>query len=158
MKMITTSGEVQSRAAVCRICFQPDTSNREELILNLYPGERFQSFLGFGGAVTDSAAYVYSTLSPELRAEVIAACFGSDGLGYTLARSHIDSCDFSLESYCADPAEEDAELRRFSLERPGKYVFPMLDDIVKIRPELRLLLSPWSPQEYMKDNAKRTGG
>ena len=83
MKMITTSGEVQSRAAVCRICFQPDTSNREELILNLYPGERFQSFLGFGGAVTDSAAYVYSTLSPELRAEVIAACFGSDGLGYT---------------------------------------------------------------------------
>ena len=158
MKMITTSGEVQSRAAVCRICFQPDTSNREELILNLYPGERFQSFLGFGGAVTDSAAYVYSTLSPELRAEVIAACFGSDGLGYTLARSHIDSCDFSLESYCADPAEEDAELRRFSLERPGNYVFPMLDDIVKIRPELRLLLSPWSPPEYMKDNAKRTGG
>lgn len=158
MKMITTTGGAQGRASACSALFRPDTSNREELILNLYPEERFQTFLGFGGAVTDSAAHVYSTLSPELRAEVIAACYGADGLGYTLARSHIDSCDFSTEPYCADPFEADAELGRFSLGRPGKYVFPMLDDIVKACPELRLLLSPWSPPEYMKDNARRTGG
>lgn len=131
MKIITTSGELSGRAVVSHAVLQPDSANREELILNLYPEERFQPFLGFGGAVTDSAAYVYSTLSPELRAEVIAACYGSDGLGYTLARSHIDSCDFSLESYCADSVATDAALERFSLERPGKYIFPMLDDIVK---------------------------
>lgn len=158
MKIITTSGALSGRTVVSHAVLQPDTANREELILNLYPEERFQPFLGFGGAVTDSAAYVYSTLSPELRAEVIAACYGSDGLGYTLARSHIDSCDFSLESYCADSAATDAALEHFSLERPGKYIFPMLDDIVKACPDLRLLLSPWSPPEYMKDNAKRTGG
>ena len=157
MKIITTSGALSGRTVVSHAVLQPDTANREELILNLYPEELFQPFLGFGGAVTDSAAYVYSTLSPELRAEVIAACYSSDGLGYTLARSHIDSCDFSLESYCADSAATDAALEHFSLKRPGKYIFPMLDDIVKACPDLRLLLSPWSPQ-YMKDNAKRTGG
>ena len=132
MKIITTSGALSGRTVVSHAVLQPDAANREELILNLYPEERFQSFLGFGGAVTDSAAYVYSTLAPELRAKVIEACYGTDGLGYTLARSHIDSCDFSLESYCADESEDDAELEHFSLERPGKYIFPMLNDIALV--------------------------
>lgn len=65
MKIMTTSGGAAGRAAVCRTSFHPDAANREELILNLYPEERFQTFLGFGGAVTDSAAYVYSTLAPS---------------------------------------------------------------------------------------------
>lgn len=158
MKIMTTSGGAAGRAAVCRTSFHPDAANREELILNLYPEERFQTFLGFGGAVTDSAAYVYSTLAPELRAEVVGACYGEEGLGYTLARSHIDSCDFSTEPYCADALEDDAALERFSLERPGKYIFPMLDDIVRACPGLKLMLSPWSPPAYMKDSAERTGG
>ena len=115
MKIITTSGGAAGRAAVCRTSFHPDAANREELILNLYPEERFQTFLGFGGAVTDSAAYVYSTLAPELRAEVVGACYGEEGLGYTLARSHIDSCDFSTEPYCADALEDDAALEHFRL-------------------------------------------
>lgn len=156
MKIMTTSGGAAGRAAVCRTSFHPDAANREELILNLYPEERFQTFLGFGGAVTDSAAYVYSTLAPELRAEVVGACYGEEGLGYTLARSHIDSCDFSTEPYCADALEDDAALERFSLERPGKYIFPMLDDIVRACPGLKLMLSPWSPPAYMKDSAERT--
>ena len=121
MKIMTTPGGAAGRAAVCRTSFQPDAANREELILNLYPEERFQTFLGFGGAVTDSAAYVYSTLAPELRAEVVGACYGEEGLGYTLARSHIDSCDFSTEPYCADALEDDAAPGQVHLPHAGRH-------------------------------------
>ena len=65
MKIITTSGALSGRTVVSHAVLQPDTANREELILNLYPEELFQPFLGFGGAVTDSAAYVgLDTRSP----------------------------------------------------------------------------------------------
>ena len=159
MQVITTT--FQNRK-VCKECshshFIPDVENRERSILNIYPKEKFQTILGFGGAITDAAAYVYDSLSPNLRRKFLQLCYGSQGLHYILGRMPIDSCDFSLEPYCADDDEHDVNFQSFSFERPGKYIFPLLDDILSVQPALKLLLSPWSPPAYMKNNRSRTGG
>ena len=73
MKIITTSGALSGRTVVSHAVLQPDTANREELILNLYPEELFQPFLGFGGAVTDSHGNVGTTNTHELRYEKFAS-------------------------------------------------------------------------------------
>ncbi len=39
--------------------------------------------------------------------------FGATGLGYSLGRVHINSCDFSLKNYSFDDVEDDFDLRYF---------------------------------------------
>lgn len=133
-----------------------DTKNTENQVVNLHPDLQYETFEGFGGAVTDGAAYVYSLMDQEQKQEVLHTYFEKEKLGYRLLRVPIDSCDFSLEPY--DSLAERDPLR-VSIERAGKYVFPMLRDIFEICEEPpEIMVSPWSPPEYMKTNEKRQRG
>lgn len=131
--------------------FVQDVKQKENNLVNLYPEWTYESFDGFGGAVTEAAAYVYSLMNPEQKREMLEMYFGENGLNYRLLRVPVDSCDFSLEPYdsVGDP----------SFERAGKYIFPMLEDIYRTsaRPP-EIMVSPWSPPAYMKTNGSRQGG
>ena len=115
---------------------------RESRLVSVFPDRTYQTIHGFGGAFTDSAGYVYSLMSPEDREEFLRACFGWDGLGYTWGRTSIDSCDFSLETYCADNDPADTDFRHMDYSRGEKYVLPLLRDAEKAagRP-IRLMLT-----------------
>ncbi len=128
-------------------------------LIALYPDVRYQTFQGFGGAFTEAAGDTYQRLTPEAQGEFMEAYFGKDGLGYTLGRAHIGSCDFSLSNYaCVDDPEDEA-LAGFSMERDEKYLLPM---ILKAQEtagmEIELLLSPWSPPAFMKSNGEMNHG
>ena len=60
----------------------------------------FQTLEGIGGALTDAAAETYAKLPAERQNELLKAYYDPEaGIGYSLARTHIHSCDFSSESY-----------------------------------------------------------
>src|SRR5690349_20498590 len=59
----------------------------------------FQVFIGLGGAITDASAETFAKLTPESQQELLNAYYSSDGIGYTIARTNIHSCDFSSDSY-----------------------------------------------------------
>ena len=63
------------------IPFAADEGREHELI-NLYPDVTYQKFRGFGGAVTDSAAYMYAQLNTEQKKAPAGHLFqkGRDGL------------------------------------------------------------------------------
>ena len=125
----------------------------------VYPDIPRQKIRGFGGAFTESAAYCYNKLSPEIKEELLKAYFSSDGLLYNLGRTHINSCDFALSNYAADDDEKDENLELFTVEREKKYLFPFIHDAEKYRnKEINLLLSPWSPPAYMKTNGDMNHG
>lgn len=138
--------------------FAADTKNQELTIINIYPSETFQTILGFGGAFTEAAGYVYSKVSDKLQRRLIHDYFGEDGLGYVLGRCPIDSCDFALGNYSAVTDPDDLELKTFSLKRDEKYIFPLLDDARASASDLKLMLSPWSPPAYMKSNGEKNNG
>ena len=51
------------------------------------PKRTFQTFLGIGGALTDSSAETFAKIPKEKQAEFMTAYFDKDkGIGYTLAR------------------------------------------------------------------------
>ncbi len=129
------------------------TSFKQSLMINVYPEVAYNTFLGFGGALTEAAAYSYSLLDEQGRKELIEAYYGKDGLGYNHARIHLDSCDFCLSNYCSKEDEESA----FSLERDEKYILPFLRDVEKTK-TLQYMISPWSPPAYMKDTKERNRG
>lgn len=136
-----------------------DIRGIESQVVNIYPELSYETFEGFGGAVTEAAGYIYSLMNDEQKKKVIETYFSPEKMNYRLVRVHMDSCDFSLGLYEAMSNSEDTELKSFSFERTEKYILPMLEDAKKTAGEnLKLMLTPWSPPAFMKINGKRTGG
>ena len=140
------------------VAFQKD-QGLENQVVNLYPDVKFETIEGFGGAITDAAAYVYSLMNEEQKRQLMTTYFSPEKMNYGIVRIHMDSCDFSTEMYEAMSDAEDIEMKSFSFARTEKYILPMLEDAQKTagRP-LKLMLSPWSPPAFMKTNGQRTYG
>jgi glucosylceramidase len=115
-----------------------------------------QEIRGFGGAFTESACHVLSRLPEEERRAVLRAYFRPDeGIGYRLARTHINSCDFSLENWSCWPAPGSA----LDLSRYEQSIFPVIREAQGIAATpIQLLASPWSPPAWMKTNGRMTRG
>ena len=140
------------------IGFEPDPGE-ENSVINLYPDLLFEEFEGFGGALTDSAAYVYSLMYPAQRQKMLETYFSPEQMGYRIVRIHMDSCDFSTEMYEAMSDENDRELKSFDFSRTEKYIIPMLKDAQRAAGrKLEIMLSPWSPPAFMKINGSRKQG
>lgn len=128
-------------------------------IVRMDPTKTGQTFLGFGGALTESSGYVLDALRPEERSRVIAAYFDQEkGHGYALARTHLNSCDFSLENWaCVE--KKDESLESFSMERPLAWQIPLIREAIAMAGgSLKLMVTPWSPPGWMKDNGEMNNG
>lgn len=159
LKYITTTYENNVKSTVEGETSFIDDEGRENELINLYPQMKYQVMEGFGGAVTDSAGYVYSLMNAEQKAEMTNQYFGRENMKYNQVRIPIDSCDFSLEHYEADSDEMDVDFDKFSFERVEKYILPLLNDAEKAYGgKLDIMLSPWSPPSYMKTNGERNHG
>ncbi len=134
-------------------------SDTEWGIINVFDDVVYQEVLGFGGAFTESAAYNYSLLSEEEKKRFLELYFDREkGIGYNFGRSHINSCDFSLDVYTS-VEEGDMTLETFNLSREKKYILPFLKDaLAYCKEEIVLFASPWSPPAYMKENGSMKHG
>ena len=142
----------QSKAEIPLIRPQPGDRPVENDVVNLYPDFTYQTITGFGGAMTEAAAWSLSQLEPARREQALREYFGPEGSGYTLIRTHIDSSDFSLGMYQAVPdVLSDPDLAGFSLDRDRRYIIPAIREAMKLSPSpLSVLLSPWSPPAEWK--------
>lgn len=113
----------------------------------------FQEFIGIGGAFTDASAETFYKLSADKRKQFLELYFDQDkGIGYSLGRANINSCDFSSDNYTY-VAEGDSSLRSFSIAHDLKYKVPMIKEAMAISDKnFKLFVSPWSPPAWMKDN------
>ena len=73
----------------------------ESGVLNLYPQITFQEIEGFGGAMTESSAYLFLKMDEAVRKAALEEYFGKNGNHTRFVRVHMDSCDFSLKEYAA---------------------------------------------------------
>ena len=117
------------------------------------PEKTFQTFLGIGGALTDASAETFSKIPAAKQAELLQAYYDTKkGIGYTLARTNINSCDFSSGSYTY-VTEGDKELNSFNIDHDMQFRIPFIKKAIDAAGgKLTLFVSPWSPPGYMKDN------
>jgi glucosylceramidase len=117
------------------------------------PDKSFQTFMGIGGALTDASAETYAKLPKAKQAEILRNYYDPKiGIGYTLARTNIQSCDFSSESY-SYVKDNDPELKSFSIAHDEKYRIPFIKQAMAAAGgKLTVFATPWSPPAWMKDN------
>ncbi len=132
-----------------QVMLQPE--ERQNVVF-VDPTRKFQFIEGIGGALTDASAETFAKLPADKQDELISAYFDPEkGIGYTLARTHINSCDFSSSSY-AYVQEGDGELKTFSIDPDRKFRIPFILRALKANPQLKIFASPWSPPAFMKTN------
>jgi glucosylceramidase len=120
----------------------------------------FQTIEGFGGALTDASAETFYKLPVEKQKEILQAYFDQEkGIGYSLCRTHINSCDFSSESYAYSEVEGDITLNHFSIQHDKKYRIPLMQAALEMSAgNLKFFASPWSPPAWMKTNNNMLDG
>ncbi|MFT5753722.1 MAG: glucosylceramidase [Flavobacterium sp.] len=129
------------------------------ITIDLNSDEKFQTITGFGGSFTESSAYLLNRLSKENRKKVLDAYFSEEGANYSLTRTHIASCDFSLSNYTYAKVADDMTLEHFSIEDDKDDLIPMILDAKEISKDgFKIISSPWSCPPWMKDNKNFVGG
>ncbi|WP_329741265.1 glycoside hydrolase family 30 protein [Dyella sp. A6] len=123
----------------------------------------YQSIVGFGGALTDSSAWLMQhRMTAAQRAALLRNLFGPPpGLGLNMLRLTIGASDFSRKPYTLDdmPAGQvDPELQHFNIAADLRNVVPTLRELLDDDPELRIVASPWSAPAWMKTSANLIGG
>ena len=135
------------------------TENDSASTITILPEQKFQTITGFGGSFTASSAHLLNGLSTEKRKEVIEAYFGDNGAKYSLTRTHMNSCDFSLSQYSYAPIADDTTLQNFSIKEDLDDIIPMIKDAKATSTEgFRIISSPWTAPPWMKDNNHYVGG
>lgn len=116
------------------------------------PEKTFQTILGFGGAMTDASAETFAKMPADKQKEFMKAYFDANsGIGYTLQRINMNSCDFSSGSYTY-VADNDSALNTFNIAHDKLFKIPFIKQALATAGKLTTYISPWSPPAWMKDN------
>ena len=127
--------------------------------IRLDPDHKFQTITGFGGSFTEASAYLLNKLSKKNRDLILEAYFGTKGARYSLTRTHINSCDFSLGNYSYALVKGDKELEHFSIDEDRDDLIPMIRDAMAHSVDgFKIIASPWTAPPWMKDNNDWRGG
>jgi glucosylceramidase len=120
---------------------------------------QYQKVTGFGGSFTESSAYLLNKLGEKNRRQILEAYFGENGARYSLTRTHMNSCDFSLSQYSYAPVPGDKTLENFSIDEDRDDIIPMIKEAQNISKDgFRIISSPWTAPPWMKDNNDWVGG
>ncbi|KAB1154871.1 glycosyl hydrolase family 30 [Flavobacterium luteum] len=135
------------------------SKNESSVLINLNPEDKFQTITGFGGSFTEASASLLNRLSAVNRKKILDAYFSEQGANYSLTRTHIASCDFSLSNYTYAKVENDVSLENFTIEDDKSDLIPMILEAKAISKEgFNIIASPWTAPPWMKDNKKYVGG
>ena len=113
---------------------------------------KYQKLIGIGGAITDASAETFYKMPKNKQKEILDAYYGKNGLGYTVVRTSMNSCDFSSDSYTY-VQDNDTALKTFNVAHDEKYKIPLIKEAQKaIGKDFTFYFSPWSPPAWMKSN------
>jgi glucosylceramidase len=134
--------------------------------------QRFQVIDGFGASLTDSAAWLFAKkLTPAQTDAAFKTLFSrKSGIALSFLRQPIGSSDLAVTFYsyddlcqqsakaCTTPAgASDPNLDHYSLAHDQEYILPLLKKALALNPEIRVMLTPWSPPGWMKTSGSMLG-
>jgi glucosylceramidase len=125
--------------------------------------QTFQPIEGFGFALTGGSASLLAGLAPDIRAALLLELFGTseESIGLSCLRLSIGASDLGRVSfsYCdLPPGMTDPMLTGFDLAAGDPEVVPILQQILRINPDLKIIAAPWSAPPWMKSSGSLVAG
>jgi glucosylceramidase len=125
--------------------------------------QSYQSIDGFGYTLTGGSAWLINKFQDSKKTALLEELFSTkeNAIGVSYLRISIGASDLdaSVFTYNDLPAgETDPELKKFSLEPDKENLIPLLQQILKINPDIKIMGSPWTPPVWMKTNNNSVGG
>jgi glucosylceramidase len=126
--------------------------------------KKFQGIDGFGYALTGGSAYLINQkMDPASKDALLKELFLADGnnIGISYLRVSIGASDLDDQVFSyADlpPGKTDKELKTFSIDEDRKNLIPILKEIIKLAPDIKIMGSPWTAPSWMKTNNHPKGG
>ncbi|MCK6609535.1 MAG: glycosyl hydrolase [Bacteroidia bacterium] len=129
-----------------------------ELAVFVDDSKHYQEMIGIGAAITDATAETFFKVNKESQEALLKLFFDPNrGLGYSIIRTNMNSCDFSSSSYTY-VQEGDYALKTFSIAPDQRFKMPLIQQAFAKVPNLKLFVSPWSPPAFMKTNGSMLHG
>ncbi|KAA8747747.1 glycoside hydrolase family 30 protein [Paenibacillus sp. UASWS1643] len=133
--------------------------------IRIDPDKTYQTMDGFGAAMTGSSAHLINQLQDEKQEQMLKELFTTEGLNLDMVRHTIGASDYSVDelgkasSYTYDDIESgtDYEMEHFSIEKDQEVV-NMLKRVADLKPDLKVLGTPWTAPAWMKYGEKTTNG
>lgn len=123
-----------------------------------------QTMTGWGAAMTDSSAYLLSSLKSQNRTayDATMAYLFNRRTGINILRVPIGTSDFNPQTWQYTMADQEGvqanaddtvgPLSTFNMDGANRYIIPAIKDALVYNPDLKLALLPWSPPAWMKTN------
>lgn len=122
----------------------------------------YQFIDGFGYTLTGSSAQLINSMGATEKEALLQDLFStSNGIGISYLRISIGASDLSPTVFTYDdmPAgQTDPTLAQFNLGPDLTHLVPLLQRIVAINPQIKILGSPWTAPSWMKSNQSPIGG
>lgn len=118
--------------------------------------DKKQRIIGFGTYLTESDCKLLQSLRLGLREVILRDLFVHAKLGLVRLSIGVDKwsqqfSDFALKQFFT-------RLPLVNLRNEDKDVFPILDHLLLLKPDVELFLSPWSPPSWLKTSGQLCGG
>ncbi len=152
-----TSKDGNNAAVIPDITMTKMLINPGDYYIHVFSGETRQEMLGIGGAITESAAYMISSMPAAIQQQIFDAYFSADGSNYSLIRIPVGSCDFTLSGYSYDDGSVDTTLANFSIDKDKQYLIPAVQRALGYNSGLKIFAAPWAPPAWMKKSGVRSG-
>ena len=121
--------------------------------ITIQENNAYQSVDALGFFLSQGAAQVMRQMSSNARSALLNELFGTSGLNLSAIRISIGASDMSSFSYSYHDGGS------FSLAGPDlEDLIPIIKQIQGIRPDIKVLATPWSAPRWMKTNNGWVGG
>ena len=122
--------------------------------------QKYQSIDGFGFTMTGGSASLINGLASTAKENLLKELFATDGsdIGVSYLRLSIGASDLSATAFTYDDTPGDTELKDFSIDKEKADLIPVLQKIMAINPDIKIIATPWSAPAWMKSNNSLYGG
>ena len=124
--------------------------------------QTFQSIDGFGYTLTGGSAEVINQLSPAIKQQLLEELFGNSaqsiGISYlriSMGASDLNSAPFSYNDL--PNGQADIGQTQFNITPDLAQLIPLLQEIISINPNIKIMAVPWSAPAWMKVNYNTVG-
>ena len=129
--------------------------------ITVNPEVTYQEMDGFGFSLTGGSALHLNNMSSASRSSILNELFSEDDLGVSYLRISIGASDLDAEPFTYNDlpnGETDENLEQFSIAKDQENLIPVLNEILAINPDIKIMGSPWSAPSWMKTNNNSIGG